>query len=146
MADFVHLTVFSDYSVLSGLCKTKKLVSKCKALEMSAVALTDQGNLFGAVEFYQAAKEAGIKPIIGMEVYLARESKTSRNSREPRDLYDSFTLLCESVEGYHNLCKLSTIGYIEGYYGKPRVDESDLRRHSGGLIALAGREHGGIGR
>ena len=146
MAEFIHLNVYSDYSVLAGLCKTKKLMAKCKAKEIPAVALTDEGNLFGAVEFYQLGKDSKVKPIIGMETYIAKGGKTSRSGREPRESYETLLLLCETNEGYHHLCKLSTIGYLEGNYGKPRIDEADLERYSGGLIALSSREQGRIGR
>lgn len=145
MAGFVHLNVYSDYSVLSGLCKTKKLIAKAQGYGMEAVALTDEGNLFGAVEFYQAAKGAGIKPIIGMETYVCLPGAT-RTTRNPRELYETLGLLCESNEGYHHLCKLSTIGYTEGHWVKPCITAEDVARHSGGLIALSTRENGRVGR
>jgi DNA polymerase-3 subunit alpha len=142
---FVHLNVYSDYSVLSGLCKTKKLIAKAQAFGMEAVALTDEGNLFGAVEFYQAAKGAGIKPIIGMETYVLLPGAT-RTTRNPRELFETLVLLCESDEGYHNLCKLSTMGYLEGHWVKPCITAEALASHSGGLIALSTRESGRVGR
>jgi len=146
MAEFVHLNVYSDYSVLAGLCKTKKLMGKCKDKGIKAVALTDEGNLFGAVEFYQLGKDYGVNAIIGMETYIAKGGKKVRAGREPRDYYETLLLLCESNEGYHSLCKLSTLGYLEGYYGKPRIDDEDLVKYHAGLIALSSREQGRIGR
>jgi DNA polymerase-3 subunit alpha len=146
MAEFVHLNVYSDYSVLGGLCKTKKLMGKCKAEGIKAVALTDEGNLFGAVEFYQLGKDYDVNAVIGMETYIAKGEKKVRAGKEPRDYYETMVLLCETNEGYHNLCKLSTLGYLEGNYGKPRIDDADLARHSGGLIGLSSREQGRIGR
>ncbi len=142
-SDFVHLHVHSDYSVLDGACKVKQLLDRCEQYGMEACALTDHGNLFGAVEFYQAAKKRGIKPIIGAELYLAPES---RFDKEPKYLgrHNSHCLLlCENETGYHNLCKLSSKGYLEGFYYKPRIDEEILFAHRHGLIAttacLAGR-------
>jgi len=146
MAGFAHLNVYSDYSVLGGLCKTKKLLARCAELGMDTVALTDEGNLFGAIEFYKLAKDKGIKPIIGMETYVAKGPKSARQGRRPEEVYDVLVLLAETTEGYHSLCRLSTIGYLEGFHLKPRVDLADLRQHSAGLIALSSRQRGAIGR
>ena len=140
---FVHLHVHSDYSVLDGACKTKELLDRCEKYGMEACALTDHGNLFGAVEFYQMAKARGIKPIIGCELYVAPESRTDHAARYLGRNNSHHLLLCENVTGYHNLCKLSSKGYLEGFYYKPRVDDELLAKHSEGLIAttscLAGR-------
>lgn len=140
---FVHLHVHSDYSVLDGACKTKELLDRCQKYGMEACALTDHGNLFGAVEFYQAAKAKGIKPIIGCELYVAPEGRTDTTKKFLNSYNNHFLLLCENVTGYHNLCKLSSKGYLEGFYYKPRVDDELLYKHREGLIAttscLAGR-------
>jgi len=146
LSGFVHLNVYSDYSILGGLCKTKKLVERASELGMTAVALTDEGNLFGAVNFFQQAKNKGLKPILGMETYVAKGPKTARQGRRPEEVYETLVLLAETIEGYHSLCKLSTIGYLEGFHLKPRIDLEDLRENSAGLIALSSRERGGVGR
>ncbi|MCF6283733.1 MAG: DNA polymerase III subunit alpha [Candidatus Hydrogenedentes bacterium] len=140
---FVHLHVHSDYSVLDGACKTKELLDRCEKYGMEACALTDHGNLFGAVEFYQMAKARGIKPIIGCELYVAPGDLTDTRQKYLGKTSNHFLMLCENVTGYHNLCKLSSKGYLEGFYYKPRVDDALLAKHSEGLIAttscLAGR-------
>ena len=142
-AGFVHLHVHSDYSVLDGACKIHELLAKCEKFGMEACALTDHGNLFGAVEFYQAAKSKGIKPIIGCELYVAPESRFDTEAKYYGSYNNHFLALCENETGYHNLCKLSTAGYLEGFYYKPRVDDELLYKHREGIIAttscLAGR-------
>lgn len=140
---FVHLHVHSDYSVLDGACKTKELLDRCEQYGMQACALTDHGNLFGAVEFYQMAKSRGIKPIIGCELYVAPDDRRDNSKKFLGSYNNHFLLLCENEAGYHNLCKLSSKGYLEGFYYKPRVDDELLAKHAEGLIAttscLAGR-------
>jgi len=134
---FTHLHVHTDYSVLDGACKIYELIQRCKDYNMRACAITDHGNIFGAVAFYLAAQKAGIKPIIGSELYVAQGSRRDRAARSQGDAYHHLVLLCENVEGYHNLCRLSTIGYLEGHHYRPRVDEEALRENSKGLIALS---------
>ena len=131
-ADFVHLHVHSEYSILDGACRIPALAARAAELEMPAVALTDHGSLAGSVDLYKAARDQGIKPIVGCEVYVADD----RHSRTRG--YAHLTLLAESNAGYSNLIKLSSLGYLEGYYTKPRVDWELLERYSGGLIALSG--------
>src|SRR5688572_14446324 len=131
-ADFVHLHVHSEYSILDGACRIPALAARAAELEMPAVALTDHGSLAGSVDLYKAARDQGIKPIVGCEVYVADD----RHARTRG--YAHLTLLAESNEGYANLIKLSSLGYLEGYYTKPRVDWELLERYSGGLIALSG--------
>lgn len=142
-AGFVHLHVHSDYSILDGACKINELLDRCEKFGMNACGLTDHGNLFGAIEFYKAAKKRGIKPIVGCEVYLAPEARQDTQARFLGSLNNHFLLLCENEVGYHNLCKLSSLGYLEGFYYKPRVDMELLKKYSEGLIAttscLAGR-------
>ncbi|HEY2933195.1 MAG TPA: DNA polymerase III subunit alpha [Acidobacteriota bacterium] len=135
LSDFVHLHLHSDYSLLDGACKISALVERAKALGMDSLAITDHGNLFGAVEFHDAALAAGINPIIGCEVYVARESRLSRNGRS--DNSNHLVLLARNTIGYHNLIKLVSAGFIEGFYYKPRVDKELLARHSEGLTALS---------
>ncbi len=135
--DFVHLHTHSDYSILDGAITIPRLVQRTAELGMPAVALTDHGNMFGAIEFYQQAKKAGIKPIIGQEFYVAPGSRfkkeVSRDSGE--EVAYHLILLAKDNEGYRNLMKLSSIGYTEGFYYKPRIDMEVLEKHSRGLIA-----------
>jgi len=133
---FTHLHVHSHYSLLDGLPKIDELLDYVKKLGMDSVALTDHGNIYGAVEFYKKAKEKGIKPIIGSEIYLAFE----RMNQERPNIDDKryhLVLLVKNEEGYKNLVKLLTKAHLEGFYYKPRVDEKLLAKHSSGLIALS---------
>lgn len=142
-ANFVHLHVHSEYSVLDGQSKISELLDRCQQFGMRACALTDHGALFGALEFYKAAKKRGIKPIIGCELYVSPTTRFDRNFSTPGAGNNHFLVLCENEVGYHNLCKLSTHGYLEGWYHRPRVDDDLLYKHREGLIAttscLAGR-------
>src|SRR3954451_966365 len=129
---FVHLHVHSEYSILDGACRIPDLAKRAAELEMPDVGLTDHGSLAGAVDLTKAAKKEGVKPVIGCEVYVADDRKTQQKG------YSHLTLLAENNTGYANLIKLSSLGYLEGYYYKPRVDWSLLDEHSDGLIALSG--------
>jgi DNA polymerase III subunit alpha len=131
-APFVHLHVHSEYSILDGACRIPALAARAAELEMPAVGLTDHGSLAGAVQLYQHAAKQGVKPIIGCEVYVCNDSSKQEKG------YAHLTLLAESNEGYGNLIKLASAGYLQGYYYKPRVDWSLLEQHSAGLIALSG--------
>jgi DNA polymerase-3 subunit alpha len=131
-APFVHLHVHSEYSILDGACRIPDLAARAAELEMPAVALTDHGSLAGAVELYREAGKAGVKPILGCEVYVADDRRALQKG------YAHLTLLAESNEGYANLIKLASAGYLEGYYYKPRVDWELLQSHSAGLVALSG--------
>jgi DNA polymerase III subunit alpha len=133
---FVHLHNHSDFSLLDGASKIDRLVDKAAGLGMSAMAVTDHGNLFGAVQFYTAATKRGLKPIIGCEIYVAKESRHKKSGGG--DQSNHLVLLAENAEGYSNLSKLVSLGYLEGYYYKPRVDRDLLAAHSKGLIALSG--------
>jgi len=133
-AGFVHLHTHSDYSVLDGACKVPEMLARCGEYGMRACALTDHGALFGAVPFYIAARKAGIKPIIGSELYVARGSRVDKSARSQGEAYYHLLLLCENEEGYHNLCRLSSIGYLEGHHYKPRVDDEVLAKYHAGLI------------
>ncbi len=134
-SDFVHLHVHSEYSLLDGACRVKSLVQRAKELGMPAVALTDHGTLGGVVKFYRAARDQGIKPIIGLELYVASD-RTSRAGVKEKNAH--LTLLARDQTGYRNLVKLSTRAYLEGYYYKPRADWDLLAEHHEGLIALTG--------
>ncbi len=137
-APFVHLHLHTQYSLLDGAIRIKDLVEKAVCLGMPAVAMTDHGNLFGAIEFYQAAKKAGLKPIIGCEMYIAPGSMRDKKAASAKDASNHFTLLAKDATGYQNLVKLVTAGYLDGYYYKPRIDKELLAQHAEGLIALSG--------
>jgi DNA polymerase-3 subunit alpha len=135
--DFVHLHVHSDYSLLDGACKHDGLLGLCKSFDMGAVAVTDHGNLFGAMEFYLRAKKKGIKPIIGCELYTVAgeepDAHTKRGGRRSAGA-NHLLLLCKDLTGWNNLSKLVSLGYLEGFYYKPRVSKHLLRQHAEGLI------------
>jgi DNA polymerase-3 subunit alpha len=133
--NFVHLHLHTDYSLLDGACEIEKLMDRAASLKMPAVAVTDHGNLFGAVKFYEAAKKRNIKPIIGCEVYVAPASRFDRTADTDRP--NHLVLLCENERGYRNLVKLASAAYLEGYYYKPRIDKDLLARHADGLIGLS---------
>jgi DNA polymerase-3 subunit alpha len=138
-ARFVHLHCHTEYSLLDGANKIDKLFARIKALKQPAVAMTDHGNMFGAVEFYREAMSHGIKPIIGCEIYVAPASRFERKGvdKGPKEYNNHLILLAMNNEGYRNLCKLVSLGYMEGFYYKPRIDKDLLRELNGGLIALS---------
>jgi len=134
---FVHLHLHTQYSLLDGAIRVEDLVHKAEDYHMPALAITDHGNMFGAVEFYLKCQKAHIKPIIGCEVYLAPESRFSKEARGISDAAYHLILLCQNMEGYKNLSYLTSAGYKEGFYYRPRIDREILKEHSGGLIALS---------
>jgi DNA polymerase-3 subunit alpha len=139
---FAHLHLHSQYSLLDGAIKLDALFERAKVLDMPAVALTDHGNLFGAVEFYARAREAGVKPILGCEVYLATGSRFAKEKREKDasgyDAINHLLLLASNETGYRNLVYLVSKAYLEGFYYRPRIDLDLLRARSEGLIATSG--------
>jgi len=135
--NFVHLHNHTEYSLLDGASRIPALVARAAELEMPALAMTDHGVMYGAIHFYKACKDAGIKPIIGCEVYVAPRSRLLREGRVDRDP-NHLTLLAANHEGYLNLMKLCTVGQMEGMYYKPRIDKEVLAEHSKGLVALSG--------
>ncbi len=135
--NFTHLHVHSHYSLLDGLGKVDDLVKRAKELGMTALALTDHGAMYGAIDFYKTAKKAGIKPIIGCELYVASENRLLKRAGIDDKRYH-LTVLAKNIDGYKNLIKLVTKAYLEGFYYKPRVDKELLREHSKGLIVLSG--------
>jgi len=135
---FIHLHVHSEYSILDGCLRISDLVETASAFNMPAIALTDHGNVFGAVEFFKTAKKQGIKPIIGCEVYLAPRSRFDKkpgNGDETSNYH--LVLLVKDEKGYRNLCRLLSAAFIEGFYYRPRIDKEILRECSAGLIALS---------
>jgi DNA polymerase-3 subunit alpha len=138
-ADFVHLHLHTEYSLLDGACRLDRLVDKAHELKFPALAITDHGVLYGAIDFYKAAREKGIKPIIGCEVYVAPGSHQEKKSANGgRDVYNHLVLLAADEIGYKNLIKLATIAHLDGYYYKPRIDRELLAANKEGLIALSG--------
>ena len=133
---FVHLHVHTEYSLLDGACRISGVMDRVKELGQTAVAITDHGVMYGCIDFYKAAKAAGVKPIIGCEVYVARRGMEDRVHGIDNDPYH-LVLLCENRTGYENLCLLVSKAFIDGFYGKPRVDLDLLRQHHEGLIALS---------
>jgi len=144
-ADFVHLHVHTQYSLLDGAIRINDLLEKCKELGMPGVAVTDHGAMHGALEFYVKAKKAGIKPIIGCEFYIApQDRKKHSGAKSPSDAAFHIVLLAMNLSGYKNLMKLASIAQLEGFYYKPRIDKETLIAHNEGLIALTACLHGGI--
>src|SRR5216117_390736 len=137
--EFVHLHLHSEYSLLDGACRIDRLVDKAAELKFPALALTDHGVLYGAIDFYQAAREKGIKPIVGCEVYVAPGSRLEKKtSSGGRDVYHHLGLLAKDEAGYKNLIKLVTVAHLEGYYYKPCIDKELLVVYKEGFIVLSG--------
>ncbi len=134
---FTHLHVHTEYSLLDGSCKIKELVARARELGMDSMAITDHGAMYGVIDFYRAAKEAGIKPIIGCEVYVSPGSRFDRETVSGEDRYYHLVLLAENDLGYHNLMKIVSKGYVDGFYYKPRVDYEVLETYHEGIIALS---------
>ena len=134
--DFVHLHLHTEYSLLDGACRIDRLFQSAKNLGQSAVAITDHGVMYGAIEFYKTAKKYGIKPIIGCEVYIAPGSRFDKKRGEYTP-YNHLILLCKNNKGYENLIKLVSLGFTEGFYSRPRIDREILEKYSEGLIALS---------
>ncbi len=140
---FVHLHVHTEYSLLDGACRIAGIMDRIKELGQDAVAITDHGVMYGCIDFYKAAKAAGVKPIIGCEVYVAPRSLEERVHKIDDNPYH-LVLLCENMTGYRNLCKMVSEGYLKGFYGKPRVDLEILAQYSEGLICLSACLGGGV--
>src|SRR5213592_4494102 len=139
MSQFVHLHLHTDYSMLDGACDVEKLVHRVKELGMPAVAMTDHGNIFGAVHFVNAAHKAGVKPIVGCELYVCKKEDHNIERTPPEgDTYNHLLVLAENEEGYRNLTKITSEASLRGFYYKPRVSKKFLAEHSKGLIGLSG--------
>ncbi|MBN1190060.1 MAG: DNA polymerase III subunit alpha [Dehalococcoidales bacterium] len=139
---FTHLHVHTEFSLLDGMCQIPRLISRAKEMGMDALAITDHGTMYGAVNFYLAAREAGIKPIIGCEIYVAQGSHTSRNSAEKSSYH--LVLLAKDLTGYRNLMQLTSKAHLEGFYYKPKVDHELLEQYHQGLVALTACQSGEI--
>src|SRR6478609_1515952 len=138
-ADFVHLHLHTEYSLLDGACRLDKLCDKAHELKLPALAITDHGAMHGVVDFWKEARGKGIKPIIGCEVYVAPGSRLEKKSSTGgKDVYNHLVLLAKDQVGYKNLVKLTTAAHLEGYYYKPRIDKEILTQCKDGLIALSG--------
>src|SRR5687767_12335682 len=134
---FVHLHCHSEYSLLDGANRLDDLVRRALELEQPALALTDHGCMFGAWVFQERAKKAGLKPVLGMEAYVATGSRLEKVKARGEKGYYHLVLLARDLQGYRNLSKLTSIGYTEGFYGKPRIDREVLARHHEGLIVTS---------
>src|SRR5690348_4203157 len=135
-AEFVHLHLHSEYSLLDGACRIEELLDKAVELNMPAMAITEHGNMFSSVVFHDQARKRGINPLLGCEVYVAPGDRRTK-SGTPGETANHLVLLAETKEGYHNLIKLVSSGYTEGFYYKPRIDKDLLAQHSTGLIGLS---------
>ena len=142
-AGFTHLHCHTEYSLLDGACRVQEILKKCRDYDMKSCAITDHGVMFGALEFYKAAKKQGVKPIIGCELYLAKHGRRDRSQRGEENFFH-FLTLCENDTGYFNLCKLSSLGFLEGFYYKPRVDDELIAQYSEGLMATTTSVAGAI--
>jgi DNA polymerase-3 subunit alpha len=136
-ASFVHLHLHSQYSLLDGAIRIDELLQSAREFRMPAVAVTDHGNIYGAVEFYQKAYKYGVKPIIGCELYVAPGSRTDKDQGREEEIAHHLTALVKNADGYRNLTKLTSSAFLEGFYYRPRVDKELLRLHTGGLIVLS---------
>ncbi|MBU4346341.1 MAG: DNA polymerase III subunit alpha [Candidatus Omnitrophica bacterium] len=136
-SEFIHLHLHTQYSLLDGACRIPKLLNLANQYKMDSLAITDHGNMFGAIDFYLEAQKAGIKPIIGCEVYIAPASRLEKNSRSIDEASCHFILLVKDEVGYQNLMKLVSIGYLEGFYYRPRIDKEILSQYQKGLIGLS---------
>src|SRR6185503_17560473 len=136
MTDFVHLHLHTEFSLLDGACRIDELLDQVKSLGMPGVAVTEHGNLFSAITFHDHARERGINPILGCEVYVVPNSRHDRGGPVSEN-YNHLVLLAETREGWHNLIKLVSAGYTEGFYRKPRIDKELLAKHAKGLIGLS---------
>ncbi len=136
-SDYVPLHLHTEYSLLDGAIRIDPLFERAVEFKFPAVAITDHGNLFGVIEFYRKAVRAGIKPIIGCEVYIAPESRFEKNTHGISEASYHLILLASNNDAYKNLMKLVSIGYLEGFYYRPKIDKDVLSQHSGGLVGLS---------
>ena len=135
--EFTHLHVHTEYSLLDGSNKIKEYVARVRELGMDSAAITDHGVMYGVIDFYREAKAAGINPILGCEVYVAPDSRLDREIGSDEDRYYHMVLLAENNQGYANLMKIVSVGFVEGFYYRPRVDRESLEKYHEGIIALS---------
>jgi len=139
MSEFVHLHLHTDYSLLDGACDVEKLVSRVADIGQKAVAMTDHGNIYGAVHFVDAAQKKGVKPIVGCELYICKKEDHHTERMPPEgDTYNHLLVLAENEEGYRNLMKITSEASLHGFYYKPRISKKFLAEHAKGLIGLSG--------
>ena len=136
MAEFTHLHLHTDYSLLDGACDVDKLVTHVESIGQKAVAITDHGNIYGAVHFFDAAKSKGIKPILGCELYICQ--KEDHRADPSGDNYNHLLVLAENEEGYRNLVRITSEAALHGFYRKPRISKNFLAKHSAGLVGFSG--------
>lgn len=136
-SEFIHLHLHTQYSLLDGACRIPEILKLANQYKMDSLSITDHGNMFGAIEFYLEAQKAGIKPIIGCEVYIAPGSRLEKTAQGIEEASYHFILLARNEEGYHNLMRLVSLGYLEGFYYRPRIDKDILSKHAKGLIGLS---------
>ena len=136
MSEFVHLHLHTEFSLLDGACRIEELLDEAAKSKVPALAVTEHGNLFSSIQFHDQARKRDIKPILGCEVYVAPGSRTTK-SGTPGETANHLVLLAENKTGYHNLIKLVSSGYTEGFYYKPRIDKDLLSQHAAGLIGLS---------
>jgi DNA polymerase-3 subunit alpha len=136
-SEYVPLHLHSEYSLLDGAIKIKDLIEKAIEYKLPAVSITDHGNLFGAIDFYQKVSKAGLKPIIGCEVYVASDHSRKDSVNNTGEKHFHLILLCKNIDGYRNLTRLVSKAYLDGFYYKPRIDKNLLAQFSGGLIGLS---------
>lgn len=136
-SDFVHLHLHTQYSLLDGACHVDKVIEKAKMFNMPSLAITDHGNMFGAIEFYKKAMDSGIKPIIGCEFYIASDSRLDKDPSKSQEAIRHLVILAMNEQGYKNLIKLVSIGFLDGFYYKPRIDKEVLSKYSEGLLGLS---------
>ena len=135
MSEFVHLHLHTEFSLLDGACRVDELLDEAVKLKMPALAVTEHGNMFSSVVFHDHARDRGLKPILGCEVYVAQGSRFDKSG--PQTETNHLVLLAETYEGWQNLIKLSSAGYTEGFYYRPRIDKELLAQHAKGLIGLS---------
>ncbi|MFC1585234.1 DNA polymerase III subunit alpha [Fibrobacterota bacterium] len=145
MPDFIHLQTHSEYSMLRGAARVKEILVRAREFGQKAVALTDHGNMFGILEFYYKAREMGVKPLIGCDLYIAPDNRTNRNYGPGEPAYHRIILIARNNAGYKNLMKICSDGYLDGFYQKPRIDRDSIRGRQEGLICLTGNYRGELG-
>src|SRR5450830_1843559 len=144
MAEFVHLHLHTEYSLLDGMCRISEVTRLAKKWGMRSLAITDHGKMFGVIPFYQEDLKNGVKPIIGSEFYLAPGGRSEKRGEKIGDAYSHLTLLAKNDDGYRNLMRLSTLAHTEGFYHRPRIDRELIEKYNQGVVLLSGCLKGSI--